>query len=355
MPAYKDELRNSWYCSFYYQDWTGKRKLKKKRGFSTRREALAWERSFLEMRHGDLNMTFGDFWEVYRRDMMVRLRESTMATKVYIVELKLLPYFKDKPLSEIKATDIREWQNRLMQQGYTETYLKTIHNQLSAIFNYAVKYYELGSNPCTKAGSIGKPKADEMQYWTRAEFERFLQGVKDNQQSYVAFLVMFWTGMRLGELLALNYRCIDFENNTIAIKQTYQRLNGKDVLTPPKTPKSIRTITIPKFLSDVLKDYVSRLYGFFETDRIFNISKHFLEREMRRGCVSTGVKKIRIHDLRHSHASFLIEIGTPILEIRDRLGHERVETTLGCYAHLYPDKQKELAEKLNGIYEGETI
>ena len=143
MPAYKDEKRNTWFCSFYYSDWTGKKKLKKKRGFLTKREATAWERSFLEQQQHQIDMTFGDFWEVYKRDMKVRLRESTMITKIYIVELKVLPYFKDKALNDIKPTDVREWQNTLIKQGYKETYLKTINNQLSASPSYQSIFYLL--------------------------------------------------------------------------------------------------------------------------------------------------------------------------------------------------------------------
>lgn len=355
MPAYKDEIRNTWFCSFYYSDWTGTKKLKKKRGFATKREALAWERSFLEVKQGDIVMKFGEFWELYKKDMRNRLRESTMSTKEYIVELKILPYFRDKSLSEIKPSDIREWQNEIIKQGYKDTYLKTVNNQLNAIFNYAVRYYELKFNPCAKAGSIGKSKADEMSFWTRVEFETFIEGVKDKTQSYVAFMVLFWTGMRMGELLALNYNCIDFEGNTIDITRTYQRLQGKDVITEPKTPKSKRKVVIPQFLSDLIKDYVSHLYGYMPTDRIFHMTKYFLECEMKRGCKNTGVKKIRIHDIRHSHVSLLIDMGIPILEIRDRLGHEKIETTLNTYSHLYPNKQKELAYKLDEIYKGDNL
>ena len=353
MPAYRDEERNTWYCSFYFQDWTGKRRIKKKRGFDTKREALAWERSFLEVKQADINMTFGDFWEVYQRDMKVRLRENTMNTKKYIVDLKVLPFFKDKKLSEIKATDIREWQNQLMKQGYKETYLKTINNQLTAIFNYAVRYYELRSNPCTRAGTIGKSRAEEMSFWTKEEFDKFIVGVKDKPQSYASFMLLFWTGIRIGELMALTCKSINFEANTISISKSYQRLNGKDIITLPKTPKSIRTISMPAFLSDILFSYVNRLYGFMSTDRIFHFTKYYLEHELDRGIKKTGVKKIRLHDLRHSHASMLIEMGTPILEVRDRLGHEKVETTLNTYGHLYPNKQGELAEKLNIAYKGE--
>ena len=346
MPAYKDKERNTWYCSFYITK-NGKRVIKKKRGFETRRSALEFERKYLEQHNGDLdNMTFESMWELYCEDMKVRLRENTMLTKTYIAKLKILPYFGNMKLTEIKATHIRNWQNELIKQGYKETYLKTISNQLSAFFNYCVKYHDLGSNPARKAGSIGKSRADEMQFYTISEFETFIKGVSDKPQSEMAFKVLFWTGMRIGELMALTYSDIDFENNIIHITKSYQRLNGKDVITPPKTPKSVRDITMPETLKNELYEYVGRLYGILPDQRIFQFTKHFLEKELVRSAKTTGVKRIRAHDMRHSHATMLIEMGVPILEVRDRLGHEKVETTLNTYGHLYPNKQEGIAQKL---------
>lgn len=306
------------------------------------------------MRQADITMSFACFWELYKKDMQVRLRENTMQTKLHIVESKILPYFKDLKLDEINAVTIREWQNQLLQQGYKETYLKTVNNQLSAIFNYAVNYYGLTSNPCVKAGSMGKKHADEMNFWTKEEFDTFITGVSNKPQSYVAFMVLFWTGMRIGELLALTSENIDFDKNTLAIKHSYQRIRGQDVITAPKTPRSVRVITIPDFLANILKDYTERLYGLQPKDRLFPFTKHYFTHEMARGCKNTGVKKIRVHDLRHSHATLLIEMGIPILEVRDRLGHEKVETTLNLYGHIYPNKQKELANKLDIIFKNET-
>lgn len=353
MPAYKDKERNTWYCSFYYTNWKGEKKLKKKRGFATKKEAVSFERSFLETQQLDLNMNFGSFWNIYLKDMKVRLRENTIITKEYIVELKILPYFKNKPINDIKPSDIRTWQNSLINEGYKDTYLKTINNQLNAIFNYACRYYSLKENPCIKAGSIGKSKAQEMQIWTKEEFNKFINCINDKPQSKMAFNTLFWTGMRIGELLALTYKDIDFNNNTIDINKSFQRIKGKDVITAPKTPRSKRTIKIPVSLKNELYEYINRLYGLMEDDRIFHFTKHFLENELQRGIKNSGIKRIRLHDLRHSHASLLLEMGIPILEVRDRLGHEKIETTLNTYAHQYKNKQDVLADKLEEIIRGE--
>ena len=290
-------------------------------------------------------MKFADFWKMYCADMETRLREHTMRTKKYIVELKILPYFGNKRVNDITAADIRQWQNELIKKGYSPTYLKTINNQLSAIFNYAVRYYDLKSNPCAKAGSMGKSKAEEMDFWTGEEFRKFIDSVMNKRLSYMAFMTLYWTGMRLGELLALNPKDVDLKKRTISITKSYQRLGKKDVITPPKTPKSKRVITIPEFLAADIKDYMDSLYDLQEDDRLFPITKYYLEHEMQRGIKESGVKRIRVHDLRHSHASMLIELGFSPLEIANRLGHEKVETTLNTYAHLYPNKQTKLAEQ----------
>ena len=353
MKAEKDKKTGKWLIQYRYTDWQGKRRKSTKRGFATKREAEEWLRNFLIKQKADFDMKFEDFWKMYYADIETRLREHTMRTKKYIVELKILPYFGNKRVNDITAADIRQWQNELIKMGYSPTYLKTINNQLSAIFNYAVRYYDLKSNPCAKAGSMGKSKAEEMDFWTGEEFRKFIDSVMNKGLSYMAFMTLYWTGMRLGELLALNPNDVDLEKRTISITKSYQRFGKKDVITPPKTPKSKRVITIPEFLAADIKDYMDSLYDLQENDRLFPITKYYLEHEMQRGIKESGVKRIRVHDLRHSHASMLIELGFSPLEIANRLGHEKVETTLNTYAHLYPNKQTKLAERLDSEYKGD--
>ena len=353
MKAEKDKKTGKWLIQYRYTDWQGKRRKSTKRGFATKREAEEWLRNFLITQKADFDMKFEDFWKIYCADMETRLREHTMRTKKYIVELKILPYFGNKRVNDITAADIRQWQNELIKMGYSPTYLKTINNQLSAIFNYAVRYYDLKSNPCAKAGSMGKSKAEEMDFWTGEEFRKFIDSVMNKRLSYMAFMILYWTGMRLGELLALNPKDVDLEKRTISITKSYQRFGKKDVITPPKTSKSKRVITIPEFLAADIKDYMDSLYDLQEDDRLFPITKYYLEHEMQRGIKESGVKRIRVHDLRHSHASMLIELGFSPLEIANRLGHEKVETTLNTYSHLYPNKQTKLAERLDREYKGD--
>lgn len=353
MKAQKDKKTGKWLIQFRYTDWQGVRRKTTKRGFATKREAEEYVRNFLVSQQADFNMAFEEFLKLYYEDMEPRLRVNTMKNKKYIIDLKILPYFAKKSISSITAADIRKWQNELISQGYSQTYLRTINNQLTAIFNYAVKYYDLKNNPCRKAGSMGKNKADEMLFWTKEEFSKFIDGIMDKQKSYTAFMTLFWTGMRLGELLALTPGDIDFEHKTISISKSYQRIDGKDVITPPKTPKGRRIITVPDFLLADIRDYMDSIYCLNDTDRLFQVTKYFMEHEMRRGIKNSGVKRIRIHDFRHSHCALLFEMGISPLEVAERLGHEQVETTLNIYAHIYPNKQKQLSDKLEKVYREE--
>ena len=143
MKAERDPKTGRWLIQYRYTDWQGKRRKSTKRGFSTKREAEDWLRKFLTTSQMDLSMKFTDFLDLYYKDMENRLREYTIRTKKYIIDQKIIPFFGEKAMNEITAPDIRKWQNILMQQGYSETYLRTINNQLAAIFNYAVKYYDL--------------------------------------------------------------------------------------------------------------------------------------------------------------------------------------------------------------------
>ena len=352
MGVFRDKNNGSWYVYLYYKDWQGDRKRKMKRGFATKREALEWEREFQMTQSEDLEMTFESFVKLYEEDRRPRLRYNTWLSKEHMIRVKLLPFFGKMPMSSIESTDIIKWQNMMIKAKdkngnlYADTYLKTINNQLTAIFNHAYKYYGLKMNPCSKVGSIGKKHAGEMQFWTREEYSRFAIANEDNPRIYYPFEVLYWCGLRVGELLALTYADIDFEKRTINVNKSYQRLRGEDYITDPKTEKSKRIISMPQFLTDELREYKDMQYEPAPRDRVFPFTKSTMHKELISGVAKAGVKRIRVHDLRHSHASLLIEMGFTPVAIADRLGHESIEITFR-YAHLFPNKQQEMAERLN--------
>ncbi len=354
MAAYKETKTNTWRVIYRYTDWMGQKKQTQKRGFATKKEALAWEREQLNKTKSDLDMTFASFAEVYSEDMKSRLKENTWHTKEHIIRTKILPYFGNRPMCEIQAKDIIVWQNKMLNskdkngKAYSPVYLKTLHNQLSAIFNHAVKFYGLSVNPASKVGNMGKAKSKEMQFWTQEEYKAFSVEMMDKPLSFYAFEMLYWCGIREGELLALTPADFDFEKKTVSINKSYQRIDKRDIVTDPKTPKSNRVIKMPDFLAEEIQEFIGQVYGIKPSDRLFEITKHYLLHEMERGCKASGVKRIRIHDLRHSHISLLIEMGFSAVAIADRVGHESIDITYR-YAHLFPSTQTEMADKLNRL------
>ena len=352
IKAKRDPKTGTWLIQYRYTDWTGQRKKSTKRGFKTKREAEEWLCQFLSKQEASLDITFAEFIDIYYEDIGHRLRESTLRNKKYMIALKGLPYFGKKRMCDIKAADIRKWQSELIAyrddngKPYSQTYLRAINNQLSAIINFAVRYYDLPSNPCRKAGSMGKNKADGMRFWLKEDYLKFAEVMMDKPQYYYAFEMLYWTGIRVGELMAICPSDIDFAKGNVSISKSYQRIDGEDVITPPKTEKSKRIITMPQFLIEEIQEYLIQLYGIGPNDRMFCITKSGLHREMDRGAREAGVERIRIHDLRHSHVSLLIDMGFSALAIADRLGHESIDITYN-YAHLFPSKQTEMAKKLD--------
>ena len=358
MPVFKNEDNGTWYVMARYVNWKGERKQKCKRGFATKREAQEWERMFKLQTSSDLDMSFEAFTELYINDVKNRLKENTWLTKEHIIRTKILPYFGKLKISEISTKEIIAWQNEMLayrdekKKPYSQTYLKTLHNQLSAIFNHAVRYYELRSNPAAKVGNMGSEEHKEMLFWTKEEYKKFSFEMMDKPVSFYAFEMLYWCGIREGELLALTSADFNFDKETVTINKSYQRLKGQDVITSQKTKKSNRTIKMPKFLCEEMKEYLGMLYGLKKKDRIFTVTKSYLHHEMDRGAKAAGVKRIRIHDLRHSHISLLIDMGFSAVAIADRVGHESIDITYQ-YAHLFPSKQIEMAEKLDDLGKGD--
>lgn len=346
MPTYKDNKTNTWYVKLYYTDYTGTKRQKMKRGFKLQRDAKEWERSFLERQQGTPDMTFQALYDLYIEDMSHRLRQNSIDGKKNVFKNRILPYFKDKPVNTITAKDIRDWQNQQIDLGYSDAYLDRIQNMMVTILNYAVRYYNLPSNPCDKAGHIGK-RTRSMNFWTLEQYNRIIQNVTDSR-ARTALQLLFYSGIRFGELLALTLGDCDFSANTINITKSLQPKSTGDLVGPPKTDNGIRKISMPAAIMQQLKGYTQMIYGLSAEDRLFTFSKTLISNNMKRSASKENLPIIRIHDLRHSHVSLLIEMGfTPHL-IAERIG-DTVQMVNNTYGHLYPNKHQEVADKLNNI------
>lgn len=180
MPTYYNEKTKKYYCKFYYTDWQGIRRQKKKEGFTLARDAKAYEQEFLNKTAGDCSMKFAALYDIYITDFKARHKPTTVNQRVYDMEKYILPFLGDMPLTAITPVTIRKWQNDIISAGYAETTQRHLNAILSAIFNYAVKYYKLQSNPVRLAGTIGKSHAGRIDFWTLTEFNSFINALLKN-------------------------------------------------------------------------------------------------------------------------------------------------------------------------------
>lgn len=352
MGVYKDDKTGKWYVKTYYTDWTGKKKQKMKRGFLLQRDAKEWERKFLDQQQGNPAMSFEAMTELFLEDKKAHSKLSSYKSEKQRLDIWVTPYFKNKPINEITPSDVRKWQTKLKTsigangKLLSPSYMRNIVTELSAVFNFAMKYYGLAANPCRIAGdNVGK-KVKSCRFWTKNQFDKFISTFEKTDPFYTAFMVLYYTGMRIGELMALTVNDIDLDAGTIEINKTYHVIDGEAVVTPPKTARSNRTIFIPPTLCKCLETYMDRIYKATGDARIFQAGKDTYLRHLKKHEELAGLEHIRLHDIRHSHASLLIELGCSALLVSERLGHENVSTTLDIYSHLFPSKQSEIADKL---------
>lgn len=356
MPAYKDKNTGTWYVQFYYETFSGERKKKKKRGFKLKSEALEWEREFLLKSEGSPEMTLRALWNEYKEDLRNELKESTWETKIAVVDKMILPYLADVPINKIDERVIRKWQSTILGlrnkngEPYSDTYTRKINNELSAMLNHAVVYYKLPYNPIRRTGGIGSKHADDRSYWELEEFNKAIAYFEEDITFKLAYNLLFYTGIRQGELLALTLDDFDLEECTVSVNANWGRRKKKNAITTTKTRSSNRVITFPNFIKPMLLEYVDKLYGYESNMRLFSqLNKYSLNSNLQKASTAVGVKRITVHELRHSHASLLINNNVNIKALQQRLGHKNIETTLGTYSHMYPNKQREIADMLNKL------
>ena len=351
MPAYKDEKRGTWYARFYYTDWTGKRIETTKRGFDTKKAAKEYEAEAKRTAGQSPEMTLKSLCDIYLADLKARRKPTTVYSETRMIERYILPHLGDMPLNKITVTTIREWQNTIlsMKSMFTGKPLsshthRNISVCLSSVLNFGVRFHGLPSNPCIVARSIGKTRV-HIDFWEQEEFKRFLAAV-DDEDDKLFFSILLASGMRVGEFLALAPEDFDFDAGKISINKTY---NWKlKYISSPKTETSTRTIAMPKSIMDGIRHFLTKYYE--PPERAFmSTSQRMLTDRLAKYAARAGVKKIRLHDLRHSHASFLIHHNVPITAISQRLGHKNPKITLEVYSHVYETADTHIAEILESV------
>lgn len=358
---------NKFRVSYRYLDpVTNQYKNTCKRGFKLKRQAKSWINNELpaiiarlEQKKKSIDtMTMDELIEEYCIYKKMHVRMTTFETKENIIKTKITPFFKNMYVSEVEPIDIINWQAEITKQTkndsdndyYSDTYLRTINNQLVSIFNYATTIRKLKINPCKGIKKIGKKKAPEREIWTPEEFNQFIETQEDKPTLYYAYLTLFWTGVREAELLGITYRHIDFDNNIIYIKEGYHKVKEK-VDVELKNNPSYRPVRMPKFLTQQLKEYTNSLYGLTPQTRVFEISKTTLLRNLHEGAKKADIKDVTIHCLRHSYISMCVQNGLPFATIKAQVGHSEYLQTMH-YTHSYKDASDHLAQTIENVITG---
>lgn len=346
-----------------YDAVTGKQIQKYRSGFSTKKEARAEYSKLILAAEEGLAMekkqpSFKQFIEeIYLPWYKTQVKESTYKNRLNTIE-KHFKFFYRKKVNEIEPIHVQTWQLKLAKD-YSPNYVRIIQGMLSLAFDRAIILGLAKKNPARMVGNI-KSKKVKVDFWTLEEFQKVIsllyKGDYYEHYLFICFWLLFTTGLRIGEAAALQWEDIDFESGIISVTKTlYYKSMNEYTFVDPKTSASIRTVVIDKDTIRELKDWmevqkkVLKDCNFVLSYGGIPTSKHTLPRALEKLAGLAGVHRIKIHALRHSHVALLISMGVNPLIVKDRLGHEKIQTTLGTYGHLYPNSNFEVAKMLGGI------
>lgn len=355
MPAYKDTERNTWYAAFNVKDWNGKTIRKKKRGFKTKKEALEWEAKVKLQKDQASNLTLNQLFDKYLETNQKDIRNTTFSVKLGIYQAHIKDVLGDVKIEKITPQMILDWEKTLKNERHRRKKLKgsSIKNcraVLSSIFNFGMKFYGLQKNPVQRNTKQKSFSISIHQFWTFDEFSKFINSAAISENEKIYFEVLYWTGMRWGELHALTAKDINLKEKNIVISKTNP---GEEWgIHQTKTDAGIRKISIPDFLVEKIKKYLDSLF-LTEDMLIFPIEGGTIRRYMQKTCKVEGLTYIGLHGLRHSHASLLFNMGYTPLMIKERLGHQNVQTTLSVYTHIFKEQDASLVASLEALGRGE--
>lgn len=346
-----------------YDAVTGKQIQKYRSRFITKKEARAEYSKLILAAEEGLAMekkqpSFKQFIEeIYLPWYKTQVKESTYKNRLNTIE-KHFKFFYRKKVNEIEPIHVQTWQLKLAKD-YSPNYVRIIQGMLSLAFDRAIILGLAKKNPARMVGNI-KSKKVKVDFWTLEEFQKVIsllyKGDYYEHYLFICFWLLFTTGLRIGEAAALQWEDIDFESGIISVTKTlYYKSMNEYKFVDPKTSASIRTVVIDEDTIRELKDWmevqkkVLKDCNFVLSYSGIPTSKHTLPRALEKLAGIAGVHRIKIHALRHSHVALLISMGVNPLIVKDRLGHEKIQTTLGTYGHLYPNSNFEVAKMLGGI------
>lgn len=358
MPVYQDKKTKKWKFRVYADDVFGNRKQFERKGFTTKKEAQQAEVEFKLCDKSDYSkMTFYDLWLEYVDYKKLQLKAQSFRSVENRFKNHILPFFKDYKLNKITNSVYLKWQIEIEKKGFKHKYNSSLHGAMVNILNYAIRFYGLKDNIATLTGNF-KRKTElkkNVNFLTIEEFQKFIDCVDDFVYK-TFFETLYYTGLRQGEALALNWN--DFKNGYLDIEKTISKemVDNKHIINTPKTNKSIRQVKLDDELIIKLKQLKKFYQGFVDFNDnwfIFGglnpLSPSTIGRKKDKYCKLAEVKKIRIHDFRHSHASLLLSMNIPITVISERLGHSDINMTLNTYSHMIPKDEDKAVNILNQI------
>ena len=350
MPVYKDEKRKTWYFQFSIKNKEGNFSTVKRRGFSTKKEALMAEIELRESFSTASQDTVGEMMQSYLDSRKLHIKESTFATKLSCVNRYILPYLANTIINQLTPSAILNWQYKLLERKCSDFTVKYAFSVLSAGFNFYCQTRGLKANPIKKAECITTPFHKRFNFWSLGEFHQFMKWANEQPQTdsfafYILLIeILFYTGMRWGELQALTLGDFDFEKQTVTISKSK---NKYGIITSPKTSTSNRTLKLSHFLVADIIAYINKLFNPGKTDLIFTTSNKNVREIIKKASKETGLPYLRIHDLRHSNASLLASLQYSPLMIKKRLGHQSISTTLDIYTNMYKEDEKRLVTEMD--------
>lgn len=367
MSVHRNKKTKKWEVWISYKDFTGKYKNKHLTGFTRKKDAEIAAALWKEKNQNDNSDTirFDILYDKYLAYKKTVNKASSIVSTGNKVTKHILPYFSKRKVQDITVHDIRDWQNEMRSKTknnhskYSIEYLQGLHTILSSILDHGQKYHNITKNVAKLAGNFvdNSSMIKEMDFFTYDEWKKFEDAfVYDDFEYKCFFQFLYWTGCRRGEAQALTWNDFNADLTYVTIKKTLSnKVTGMGYqITAPKTKSSNRKISIPDTLKKALESKLNHdmnIDGFSRSCFVFGVSTPLSDETIRRKkneyCKLANVKQIRVHDFRHSHASFLFSHNIDVAVISKRLGHSNVGITMSTYIHMLPDKEDIALKILN--------
>lgn len=352
-----------WIFYDYIKNLDGTRRKYKSKKFFTKTEALQAEREFLlsntNKADKNHNMTFKELYTLFYQYKEDKVKLTTL--KTYSDREKFFKDLDNVKLKDFNIEHFEKWKKQINSYGYTTNHKNHLFKFFKELLNFATKWYNFNFTATyNKMTNFTDPnERKKMNFWTYEEFKKFI-AVEDDLMYRTFFKVLYYCGLRKGEIRALDWNDIDFNNNTLTIRKGLSdNVNGKKyIISSPKTLKSNRTLLLSKkFIDDLkeLKKSVMQYTNFREDWFVFGNELPLVDDAIRRrknnNCKLSNVKQIRLHDFRHSCASLLISTGADIKIVAEFLGHTKIDETLNTYVHMFKSKLNNIVNIIDSLDE----